>query len=48
MFKKVLEGIFINRMEHNEDITVKSMNDGELQKEIYERLRKEEDSRPVL
>jgi len=49
VFNKALEGIFIDRMDQNEDITARFMNDGkfreavsqQLQKEIYEQMRRE-------
>ena len=47
VFEKMLEGLFIERMEGNEDIFVKLMNDpqfhqvaaGYLVKEVYDRIR---------
>jgi type I restriction enzyme R subunit len=55
VFTKALEGIFIDRMEQNEDITAKFMNDGkfrevvsqQLQKEVYEQIRKEGEGTPA-
>jgi len=55
VFRKALEGIFIDRMEQNEDITAKFMNDGkfrevvsqQLQKEVYEQIRKEGEGTPA-
>ena len=49
VFRKALEGLFIDRMEQNEEITAKFMNEDKfreavsqyLQKEIYEQIRKE-------
>ena len=47
VFLKTLEGLFIDRMEQNEDITAKYLNDKEFQdavgkqllKEVYEEIR---------
>ncbi len=55
VFTKALEGIFIDRMDQNEDITARFMNDGkfrevvsqQLQKEIYEQIRKEGEGTPA-
>lgn len=52
VFEKMLEGLFIERMEGNEDIFVKLMNDpqfhqvaaGYLVKEVYERIRNRENT----
>ena len=50
VFLKALEGLFIDRMEQNEEITAKFLNDKEFQqvvgqhllKEVYEQIRSEE------
>ena len=50
VFHKALEGLFIDRMEQNEEITAKFLNDKEFQhavrqyllKEVYEQIRSEE------
>ncbi|MGD9159381.1 MAG: hypothetical protein PVG39_13300 [Desulfobacteraceae bacterium] len=50
VFRKALEGIFIDRMEQNEEITAKYMNEAQfreivskhLLKEVYEQIRKEQ------
>ena len=50
VFKKALEGLFIDRMEQNEDITAKFMNEKDFQaligqhllRDIYERFRSSE------
>ncbi|MEW5920364.1 MAG: type I restriction endonuclease [Bacillota bacterium] len=50
VFRKALEGLFIDRMEQNEEITAKFINEEqfreiltrELQKEVYEQIRSEE------
>ncbi len=57
VFLKALEGLFIDRMEQNEDITARFMNDQEFQevvgkhllKKVYEQVRQEQarDGRPV-
>ncbi|MDD3846788.1 MAG: hypothetical protein PHC90_10565, partial [Syntrophorhabdaceae bacterium] len=55
VFNKALEGIFIDRMDQNEDITARFMNDGKfreavsqrLQKEIYEQMRREGEGAPA-
>ena len=39
VFDKALEGIFIDRMEQNEEITAKFMNDGEFQRIVTDHLR---------
>ena len=52
VFLKTLEGLFIDRMEQNEEITAKFLNDKEFQrivgqhllKEVYEQIRSEEAS----
>ena len=52
VFLKALEGLFIDRMEQNEEITAKFLNDKEFQhivgqqllKEVYEQIRSEEAS----
>tara|TARA_B100000315_G_scaffold252069_1_gene288088 strand:- start:7595 stop:10588 length:2994 start_codon:yes stop_codon:yes gene_type:complete len=49
VFRKTLEGLFIDRMEQNEDITAKFMNDKEFQtlvgkrlmKQVYDQIRSE-------
>jgi type I restriction enzyme R subunit len=49
MFRKALEGLFIDRMEQNEEITAKFMNEDQfreavsrhLLKEVYEKIRME-------
>jgi len=49
VFLKALEGLFIDRMDQNEEITAKFMNDKEFQeavgkqllKEVYEQIRRE-------
>ena len=49
VFQKALEGLFIDRMDQNEEITAKFMNENQfkeavsqhLMKEIYEKVRKE-------
>jgi type I restriction enzyme R subunit len=49
-FGKALEGLFIDRMDQNEEITAKFMNDKEFQdavgkhllKDVYEQIRKSE------
>ena len=49
VFKKALEGLFIDRMDQNEEIMAKFMNDKEFQetvgkhllKEVYEQIRSE-------
>ena len=56
VFLKALEGLFIDRMEQNEDITARFMNDQEFQevvgkhllKKVYEQVRREQarDGRP--
>jgi type I restriction enzyme R subunit len=51
VFRKALEGLFIDRMEQNEEITAKFMNEDQfreavsrhLLKEVYEQIRKERD-----
>ncbi len=51
VFRKALEGLFIDRMEQNEEITAKFMNEDQfrdtvsrhLLKEVYEQIRKEQD-----
>jgi type I restriction enzyme R subunit len=51
VFLKALEGLFIDRMEQNEDITARFMNDQEFQdvvgkhllKKVYEQVRAEQD-----
>lgn len=51
VFRKALEGLLIDRMEQNEDITAKFMNEEQfrkvvsehLLKEVYEQIRKEKD-----
>ncbi len=50
VFRKALQGLFIDRMDQNEEITAKFMNEEQfrdmvstyLQKEVYEQVRKEE------
>ncbi len=50
VFRKALEGLFIDRMEQNEEITAKFMNEDQfrdavsrhLLKEVYEQIRKED------
>ena len=50
VFLKALDGIFIDRMEQNEEITAKFMNEGlfreavsqHLLKEVYKKIRTEE------
>lgn len=50
VFQKALEGLFIDRMDQNEEITAKFMNDKEFQdavgkhllKEVYEQIREQE------
>jgi type I restriction enzyme R subunit len=50
VFRKALEGLFIDRMDQNEEITAKFMNEDQfrevvsrrLLKEVYEQIRKEE------
>ena len=49
VFRKALEGLFIDRMEQNEEITAKFMNEKEfrdavsqhLLKQVYEQIRAE-------
>jgi len=41
IFKKALEGLFIDRMEQNEEITAKFMDDPEFQKLVKKKLLKE-------
>jgi type I restriction enzyme, R subunit len=49
VFRKVLEGLFIDRMEQNEEITAKFMNEKDFQKavskhlleQVYREIRKE-------
>jgi type I restriction enzyme R subunit len=49
VFLKALEGLFIDRMDQNEEMTAKFMNDKEFQeaigkhlmKEVYEQIRRE-------
>jgi len=49
VFDKALEGLFIDRMEQNADITTKFLNDGnfqqavtsDLRKKVYEQIRSE-------
>lgn len=49
VFRKALEGIFIDRMDQNEEITAKFMNEGgfrevvssQLMQEVYEQIRAE-------
>jgi type I restriction enzyme R subunit len=49
VFRKALEGLFIDRMDQNEEITAKFMNEDQfraavskhLQKEVYEKIREE-------
>jgi len=51
VFRKALEGLFIDRMDQNEEITAKFMNEDQfrdavsrhLLKEVYEQIRKEQD-----
>lgn len=51
VFRKALEGLFIDRMDQNEEITAKFMNEDRfretvsqhLLKEVYEQIRKEQD-----
>ncbi len=51
VFRKALEGLFIDRMEQNEDITARFMNDREFQdvvakhllEKVYEQVRTEQD-----
>ena len=48
VFRKALEGLFIDRMDQNEEITAKFMNEKEFQnavtiyllKEVYDKIRK--------
>ncbi len=50
VFRKALEGLFIDRMDQNEEITAKFMNEDQfretvsqhLLKEVYEQIRKEQ------
>jgi type I restriction enzyme, R subunit len=50
VFRKALEGFFIDRMEQNEEITAKFMNEKDFQdvvtdhllKRVYEQIRKEQ------
>jgi type I restriction enzyme R subunit len=50
VFRKALEGLFIDRMDQNEEITAKFMNDKEFQdtvrqhllKQVYEQIREQE------
>jgi type I restriction enzyme R subunit len=52
VFKRALEGLFIDRMDQNEEITAKFMNDKEFQdavgkhllKEVYDQIREKEKS----
>jgi type I restriction enzyme, R subunit len=56
VFQKALEGLFIDRMDQNEEITAKFMNDKEFQdavgkhllKEVYEQIREEEKPAPEI
>ncbi|HEC78683.1 MAG TPA: type I restriction endonuclease subunit R [candidate division WOR-3 bacterium] len=56
VFLKALEGLFIDRMEQNEEITAKFLNDKEFQrivgqhllKEVYEQIRSEENNQKKL
>ncbi|MCL0096820.1 hypothetical protein M1N66_04360 [Thermodesulfovibrionales bacterium] len=50
VFRKALEGLFIDRIEQNEEITAKFMNEDQfreaiskhLLKEVYEKIRSED------
>ena len=52
VFLKALEGLFIDRMEQNEEITAKYLNEKEFQdtvgqnllKQVYEEIRKAEET----
>jgi type I restriction enzyme R subunit len=54
VFLKALEGLFIDRMEQNEDITAKYLNEKEFQevvsktlfKQVYEQIRRENQDQP--
>jgi type I restriction enzyme R subunit len=54
VFRKALEGLFIDRMDQNEEITAKFMNEDQfreavsthLLKEVYEKIRKEAEAEP--
>ena len=54
VFLKALEGLFIDRMEQNEEITAKYLNEKEFQevvgqkllKQVYEQIRKENKEQP--
>ncbi|MCK9229050.1 MAG: hypothetical protein M0P30_14885 [Syntrophorhabdaceae bacterium] len=56
VFRKALEGIFIDRMSQNEDITAKFLNEAKfrevvskhLQKEVYEQIRKAGEGTAVI
>ena len=41
MFDKALEGLFIDRMEQNEELFAKFMNDANFQKIVTEHLRRQ-------